>query len=43
MSKLKMAEIILLAVSALFTAARYVIRFFVHMGKLRPKPEPETV
>ena len=43
MSKLKIAEIMLLAVSALFTAARYIIRFFVHVGKLRPKPEPEAV
>ena len=42
MSKLKMAEIMLLAVSALFTAARYIIRFFVHVGKLRAKPEPEA-
>ena len=42
MSKLKIAEIMLLAVSALFTAARYVIRFFVHIGRLRAKAEAEA-
>jgi len=41
MPTIKVAEIILLAISALITAAMSIIKFINQVGKLQPKSEED--
>lgn len=38
MGKLKIAELIVLTISALVTAAKYIIKFIDYIGKIKKRP-----
>ena len=42
MSNLKFAEIVVLAGTALLTAAKFVIKFIEYIGKIKPKTSKPT-
>jgi len=42
MGKLKIAELIVLTISALATAAKSIIKFFEYIGKIRRQPARGT-
>lgn len=43
MNKLKIVETLLLAVYALLSAVKSIIKFIGYVGKLKPKPEKSSV
>ena len=43
MTKIKIIEMVLMAATALLTAAKSVIRFMGYVGKLKQKPDADVI